>query len=457
MYTIGEISTLVNISTNTLRYYDEILLLRPTQKNNQNGYRMYSHIQIKEILLIQELKYYGFTLNEIKTLLYANQETLAIALKNKLQILKQTYYADEMRIKIIMKKLGELGMEKNKLIMVVECVNFERLLMKDILASYGYDNIIEAQDGVEAFEKYEQYRPDLVISGIVMPKQDGLHTCDIVVKKYPDAKFVLCTAMSQLHILHEAVQAGSIDFISKPLQTERFISSVINLLNDTQQNKIKVSRLNQLQDELNKFDEDCFRNLPLTQQEVDTYRSYFERQDDVSCEEIIEYLNKLKERHMQENIADSKSFQNVAVKNGKTDFQKVPLNIALQREINNQILFNIQDTSKFPVVMVDFVWSGIIEMYVLSQSNIKCFVVKNNNEVIGAFCYPKTTSFDQDRFNKNFIEFEKTILINCENLCIEPCDSIRISKSDSYILSTFVESNHNMFSLFLLNNMYITN
>lgn len=56
MYTIGEISKIVNISANTLRYYDEIRLLKPNLIQNNNQYKYYSDMQIKDIVFILELK-----------------------------------------------------------------------------------------------------------------------------------------------------------------------------------------------------------------------------------------------------------------------------------------------------------------------------------------------------------------------------------------------------------------
>ena len=69
MYTIGEISKIVNISANALRYYDEIGLLKPSLTKSDNQYRYYSASQIKDITFIIELKQYGFTLYEIKELM----------------------------------------------------------------------------------------------------------------------------------------------------------------------------------------------------------------------------------------------------------------------------------------------------------------------------------------------------------------------------------------------------
>ncbi len=65
MLTIGEFSKICRVSTKTLRYYDEIGLLKPMQVNNETGYRYYETTQLKNVLLISRLKLYQFSLPEI--------------------------------------------------------------------------------------------------------------------------------------------------------------------------------------------------------------------------------------------------------------------------------------------------------------------------------------------------------------------------------------------------------
>lgn len=69
MLSIGEFSKICKVSAKTLRYYDEIGLLKPEEINPENGYRLYSITQMKKMLLINRLKCYQFSLEEIRTIL----------------------------------------------------------------------------------------------------------------------------------------------------------------------------------------------------------------------------------------------------------------------------------------------------------------------------------------------------------------------------------------------------
>lgn len=72
MLPIGAFSKISNVTTNTLRYYDEIGLLKPVYVNVDSGYRYYDDSQLKTMLLINKLKTYGFSLEEIIDMLRAH-------------------------------------------------------------------------------------------------------------------------------------------------------------------------------------------------------------------------------------------------------------------------------------------------------------------------------------------------------------------------------------------------
>ena len=62
MLSIGEFSNICQVSKKTLRYYDEIGLLKPSEINPENGYRYYAIEQLEQMLFINRLKSYSFSL-----------------------------------------------------------------------------------------------------------------------------------------------------------------------------------------------------------------------------------------------------------------------------------------------------------------------------------------------------------------------------------------------------------
>ena len=65
VYKIGDFSSLVNIPIRTLRYYDEIGLLKPEIVDRFTNYRYYTEDNVVEAQFITLLKEVGFTLQEI--------------------------------------------------------------------------------------------------------------------------------------------------------------------------------------------------------------------------------------------------------------------------------------------------------------------------------------------------------------------------------------------------------
>ena len=95
MYKIGEFSKIVNIPVRTLRYYDEIGLLRPSVIDQYTGYRYYDDNNINECKLIKLLKSLDFTLEEIIThknsINYELLENKKEDLNLKMELLKMKY------------------------------------------------------------------------------------------------------------------------------------------------------------------------------------------------------------------------------------------------------------------------------------------------------------------------------------------------------------------------------
>ncbi|HHV73601.1 MULTISPECIES: response regulator [unclassified Thermoanaerobacterium] len=115
-------------------------------------------------------------------------------------------------------------------IMIVDDAAFMRMMIKDIITKNNLGTVIEAEDGSVAVEKYSQEKPDLVLMDITMPEMDGIQAVRQIVKKDPNAKVVMCSAMGQQAMVIEAIQAGAKDFIVKPFQPDRVIEAVKKML-----------------------------------------------------------------------------------------------------------------------------------------------------------------------------------------------------------------------------------
>ena len=86
MYKIGEFANLVKSNIKTIRYYDEIDLLKPKVIDKFTSYRYYDEDNVREYYAIILLKQMGFSLEEIK--LYKDNLSDDIFLKQREKLLK---------------------------------------------------------------------------------------------------------------------------------------------------------------------------------------------------------------------------------------------------------------------------------------------------------------------------------------------------------------------------------
>jgi two-component system chemotaxis response regulator CheY len=115
-------------------------------------------------------------------------------------------------------------------ILVVDDAAFMRLMLSDILRQAGHQVAGEAENGLEAVDKYGKLRPDLVMMDITMPEMEGIEALKHIRKADPGAKVIICSAMGQQMMVVNAIQAGAKDFIVKPFQPERVLESVHRVL-----------------------------------------------------------------------------------------------------------------------------------------------------------------------------------------------------------------------------------
>ena len=118
----------------------------------------------------------------------------------------------------------------SKRILIVDDASFMRKMMGDILSKNGFEVVGEAGDGMEAVEKYEELKPDLVTMDITMPEMTGIEALKEILEEDPDAKIVMCSAMGQQAMVQEALDAGALEFIVKPFKPDRVLEAISKTL-----------------------------------------------------------------------------------------------------------------------------------------------------------------------------------------------------------------------------------
>ena len=114
-----------------------------------------------------------------------------------------------------------------KKILVVEDTKLTREMVKDALTLRGY-TIFEAKDGVEGLKLANEKRPDLIILDIVMPRMDGIEACRLIKSEVQTKGIpvIMLTSRTDSSDVKNALEAGAIDYLKKPLDEVELISRV---------------------------------------------------------------------------------------------------------------------------------------------------------------------------------------------------------------------------------------
>ena len=116
---------------------------------------------------------------------------------------------------------------KKTTILVIEDNEFNMILVRDLLQLEDF-TVVEAFDAEAGIRKARETIPDLILMDIQLPGMDGLAATRLI-KKDPALKnipVVALTAYAMEKDKKEAIAAGCIGFIAKPIDTRIFVNAV---------------------------------------------------------------------------------------------------------------------------------------------------------------------------------------------------------------------------------------
>ncbi len=112
------------------------------------------------------------------------------------------------------------------------------------LIKEGY-NVLKAENGLEGIQAAKDHRPNLVLLDIMMPKMDGIETCEQM-RADPELRqipIIFLTARSDEKTEIEGLNKGADDFITKPISTTKLVSRIKAVLRRFDETEEEVQRL----------------------------------------------------------------------------------------------------------------------------------------------------------------------------------------------------------------------
>lgn len=104
------------------------------------------------------------------------------------------------------------------------CKNISQFLEK------GDFTPIVANNGQEALSKFLEQKPDLILLDIRMPDMDGVECLKWIKEMDKNAIVIMVTCVTDIATAKKALQAGAIDYITKPISFEALQTAITTYL-----------------------------------------------------------------------------------------------------------------------------------------------------------------------------------------------------------------------------------
>ncbi|GGE36431.1 sigma-54-dependent transcriptional regulator [Psychroflexus planctonicus] len=130
----------------------------------------------------------------------------------------------------------------SKILIAEDEPSIRRVLVKILSEENDTYSIEEAEDGAVAIQLIKSIEFDLVLCDIKMPKHDGLEVLEKIKELQPEVPVVMISGHGDLDTAVETMRKGAFDYISKPPDLNRLLTSVRIAL-DNNQLKVENKKL----------------------------------------------------------------------------------------------------------------------------------------------------------------------------------------------------------------------
>ncbi len=114
-------------------------------------------------------------------------------------------------------------------ILVVDDSKLSRRILRGMLEPQGYQ-VVEAEDGISALERYFLEKPDLVLLDLTLEGMYGMEVLRKLREMDPGARVVIASADIQKQTRALANEGGALNYIDKPFLQEQVIGVVNSVL-----------------------------------------------------------------------------------------------------------------------------------------------------------------------------------------------------------------------------------
>jgi DNA-binding NarL/FixJ family response regulator len=96
----------------------------------------------------------------------------------------------------------------------------------------GYCVVAQVGDGLEAVQKAQELKPDLILLDIALPRLDGLKAANRILEAAPKARIIFLTTNGDIEIKRAALRCGARDYVLKADAAKELMPAIHTALSD---------------------------------------------------------------------------------------------------------------------------------------------------------------------------------------------------------------------------------
>lgn len=123
-------------------------------------------------------------------------------------------------------------------VMIADENTIQRKKLRQVIETRGYKVVEEAHNGLLAYQKFIETKPDLLILNMRMPIHDGLSTMKRIFDQ-EQANIVVMTHQKDNKMIFDALESGALHYLRLPLHEKNIIKTldeVVSIIENRRKN-----------------------------------------------------------------------------------------------------------------------------------------------------------------------------------------------------------------------------
>ena len=123
------------------------------------------------------------------------------------------------------------------------CVEDEDVIRKGVVNTlkYYFKDVLEASNAQDGYDLYLEYKPDIILSDIEMPKKNGIKMIEEIRQNDLSTLVVMITAYSSEEYLMDLINLRVSHYILKPISSESLLGGIIKAFGDKLDKKLNFT------------------------------------------------------------------------------------------------------------------------------------------------------------------------------------------------------------------------